>query len=119
MRVTRLEHRFVDQVPDDLETGILYVSMPFRTTLHLCACGCGNQTWVRLRPERHHLIYDGETITLRGSIGNWRFPCRSHYWVREGRIVWADEEEPAPWRQRLLNWLRATLPLLGYRSRPS
>ena len=106
MRVTGVEHRFVDQVPDDLEPGILYVSLPFRTTMHLCACGCGNQTWVRLRPERHHLIYDGKTITLRGSIGNWRFPCRSHYWIRNSRIVWADGEVTPSWWQRTVSWLR-------------
>ncbi|MFZ6005795.1 MAG: DUF6527 family protein [Actinomycetota bacterium] len=106
MRVTRVEHRFVDQVPDELVPGILYVSLPFRTTVHLCACGCDNQTWVRLRPQRHHLIYDGETVTLRGSIGNWRFPCRSHYWILNSRIVWADGEVmPSCW-QRTVSWLR-------------
>ena len=88
MRVSHLEHKFVDQVPEQPEAGILYVSLPFRTTLHLCACGCGNETWVPIRPDRHHLIYNGETISLQGSIGNWRFPCRSHYWIRDSRIVW-------------------------------
>lgn len=108
MRVTQVEPRFVDQVPDDLEHGVLYVSLPFRTTVHLCACGCGNQTWVRLRPERHHLTYDGETVTLTGSIGNWRFPCRSHYWIESSRIVWDREstDERIPWWRRLANWLR-------------
>lgn len=111
MRVTRVEHRFVDQVPGDLESGVLYVSLPFRTTVHLCACGCGNQTWVRLRPDRHHLVYDGETITLKGSIGNWRFPCRSHYWIEASRVVWDHEatDEPMSWWRRLVNWFRGAI----------
>lgn len=83
------------------ESGVLYVSMPFNTTLHLCACGCGSETWVPIRPDRHHLTYDGEHVTIVGSIGNWRFPCRSHYWVRANQIVWADtvpSENSAPER---------------------
>ena len=104
--MTEVEHRFVDQVPDDLGPGILYVSLPFRTTVHLCACGCGNETWVPIRPEGHHLMYDGETITIEGSIGNWRFPCRSHYWIRSGRIVWTRGEVTAPRWRRALSRLR-------------
>lgn len=105
----QLEHRFVEQVPDELEPGVLYVSLPFRTTVHLCACGCANATWVKLRPDGHHLIYDGETVTLKGSIGNWRFPCRSHYWVRRGRIVWADDEAKPSWWQRQIKSVRRLL----------
>lgn len=107
MHLTRLDHRFVDQVPEHPEQGTLYVSLPFRTTLHLCACGCGNEVWVPIRPDRHHVIYDGETITLQGSIGNWRFPCRSHYWIRAGRIVWDHEtQRRSQWRGRLVGALR-------------
>lgn len=35
--ISRLEHQFVDQVPVDIESGILFVSMSFRTTMHRCA----------------------------------------------------------------------------------
>jgi hypothetical protein len=30
-----------------------------------------------------------DTVSLDPSIGNWQFPCRSHYWIRRERIVWA------------------------------
>lgn len=115
MRVTSLEHQFADEVPRQPEPGVLYVSLPFRTTLHLCACGCGNEVWVPIRPDRHHLTFDGATITLHGSIGNWRFPCRSHYWVRAGRVVWADEPAArASWWRRAVahvsNLLRTIRP---------
>jgi len=26
--------------------------------------------------------------TLFPSIGNWQQPCKSHYWIRNGRVVW-------------------------------
>ena len=25
------------------------------------------------------------------SIGNWSFPCRSHYWIRNNTVQWAEE----------------------------
>jgi uncharacterized protein DUF6527 len=31
------------------------------------------------------------SISLFPSIGNWSFPCRSHYWIDGGRVIWADE----------------------------
>ena len=33
--------------------------------------------------------YDGRTVSLAPSIGNWGFECRSHYWIEEGRVRWA------------------------------
>ena len=38
-------HRFVRAFPDQLENGILYVSVDFRTAAHLCFCGCGNEVY--------------------------------------------------------------------------
>ena len=34
------------------------------------------------------LARDGQAITLELSIGNWSFPCRSHYWIRKDKVVW-------------------------------
>lgn len=110
MRVKRLDHVFVDHVPALPEPGTLYVSLTFRTTLHLCACGCGNETWVPIRPDRHHLVFDGESVTLQGSIGNWRFPCQSHYWIRSGNIVWVDQHVVEPRRQRRRWWRKRSRP---------
>ena len=87
----RLEHRFVKFIPKDLEPGVLYISIRFRTAIHLCACGCGNKTVTPLSPVRWKLIFDGKTISLDPSIGNWSFPCRSHYWIQDNRIIWAEE----------------------------
>jgi hypothetical protein len=35
------------------------------------------------------MIFDGESISLDPSIGNWSFPCRSHYWVKRNNVHWA------------------------------
>lgn len=89
MRVTRLEPVFIDARPDDLDHGKVYISIHFRTSVHLCCCGCGNEVWLPIRPNRWKLTYDGENISFCPSIGNWSFPCQSHYWIRDGRVDWA------------------------------
>jgi Family of unknown function (DUF6527) len=37
-------------------------------------------------------IFDGRSISLDPSIGNWGFQCRSHYWIKNNRVVWAESE---------------------------
>jgi len=29
--------------------------------------------------------------TLYPSIGNWQLPCRSHYWIKNGNVIWAED----------------------------
>lgn len=84
-----MRHRFVEHIPETLDDGVLYVSLPFRTAIHNCACGCREQVVTPLGPAEWRLIYDGETISLAPSVGNWNFSCRSHYVIRSGRVRWA------------------------------
>jgi hypothetical protein len=91
MRCERLEPRFVEAIPEELEPGILYVSIRFRTAQHLCACGCGSRIVTPIKPAKYSLTYDGETVSLWPSVGNWQKPCKSHYVVRGSRVVWYPE----------------------------
>lgn len=84
-------HQFVDLIPEDLEEDTIYVSVRFRTAVHLCACGCGETVVTPIRPHRWHLLFDGEAISLTPSIGSWQLPCRSHYWIKLNRITWAGD----------------------------
>lgn len=90
-----LEHRFVQHAPQPLEPGVLYISMEFATAMHLCCCGCSLEVVTPFTPTDWKLIFDGETVSLTPSIGNWNFPCRSHYIVRRNRVIeaepWTDE----------------------------
>jgi hypothetical protein len=84
-----LLHEFVPFIPDELKEGTLYVCMGLATVVHKCCCGCGNEVVTPLSPTDWKLIFDGETITLHPSIGNWGFRCQSHYWIRDSRVRWA------------------------------
>lgn len=86
---SRLEVEFVDYIPDDLQEETLYVSIPYTTAAHKCACGCGEEVVTPLSPTGWKLIFDGETVSLDPSIGNWSLPCESHYWIRRNRVQWA------------------------------
>lgn len=95
-----MKHKFVEFIPDQLEDGILYVSIVYATVLHKCACGCGNEVVTPLSPSDWQLTFNGETISLFPSIGNWSFRCRSHYWIRKNKVVWVKdwhEESKEKW----------------------
>ncbi len=88
-RTTSLAHEFVEYVPENVEAGKLYVSIPFKVAVHLCCCGCGVEVATPLSPADWKLTFDGDTVSLWPSIGNWGLPCKSHYWIEEDRVVWA------------------------------
>ena len=89
MRVSQLTPVFVEHVPEPVPEGILYISVQYGTAVHKCCCGCGHEVVTPMSPTDWRLIFDGESVSLEPSIGNWSFPCRSHYWVTKNRVQWA------------------------------
>lgn len=87
-RVGHIAHEFVEFVPQQLAPDTLYVSIEYATAVHSCLCGCGNRVVTPLTPTDWQLIYDGETVSLTRSVGNWSFPCQSHYWIERDRAHW-------------------------------
>jgi hypothetical protein len=88
-RDTRLSHEFVDYIPDKLQPGKLYLSIEYATAAHRCCCGCGNDVITPITPTDWRVTFDGETVSLEPSIGNWNFDCQSHYWIVRNRVKWA------------------------------
>lgn len=91
MRHTSLKHAFVEFMPSELQEGVLYVSIQYATAIHTCACGCGNKVVTPISPGDWQLLFDGNSVSLTPSIGNWQFPCRSHYWITSNKVCWAGE----------------------------
>jgi hypothetical protein len=87
----KLKHKFVEFIPEDLEYGVIYVSIEYCTAVHQCACGCNNKVVTPFSKKDWKLSFDGESISLSPSIGNWSFECQSHYWVKNGHVDWADK----------------------------
>lgn len=91
-----LRHKFIELVPDVLEEGVLYISIEYCSAIHKCVCGCGNEVVTPLSPTDRKLIFDGKTVSLKPSIGNWNFECKSHYWIEKSAVKharkWKDWE---------------------------
>lgn len=103
IRWHRLEHRFVKHVPEQLEPGVLYISMEFAGATHSCCCGCGEEVVTPFTPTDWKMTFDGETVSLWPSVGNWNQRCRSHYVIRNGQVLeagpWSDSEVAAERRR--------------------
>jgi hypothetical protein len=98
MRQETIEPLFIEQFPAELEEGIIYISMPYGTAAHKCCCGCGRKVITPFGPTDWKLLYDGDTVSLHPSIGNWNFECQSHYWIKNNQIRWASK-----WSQEEIN----------------
>jgi len=88
-RGVALKHEFVEFIPKQLDDDVIYISIPYATAVHKCACGCGERVVTPLSPTDWQLIFDGKSISLYPSIGNWGFQCQSHYWIRSNKVEWA------------------------------
>jgi hypothetical protein len=84
----KIKYEFVEFIPKERAEGILYISIPFATAVHNCFCGCGLKVVTPISPVGWKLIFDGETVTMSPSIGNWDFPCGYHYFIRHDTVVW-------------------------------
>lgn len=93
-RQTHVQAEFVEFIPERLEPGKLYISRRYSTASHLCCCGCGLKVVTPLNPAKWRLTESRGTVSLYPSIGNWGFPCQSHYWITEGRVRWAGAMSP-------------------------
>ena len=89
-----LTPEFVDFIPEDLEDGVLYVSMEYTTAVHLCACGCGLKVITPISPAQWRLTYDGR-VSLYPSVGSWDLVCDSHYWIIKNHVEWVP-----PWTKK-------------------
>lgn len=78
---------FVEFIPEKIEPGRIYISERFKTSSHLCACGCGELTVMPFGKGGWQFTKEAEgKVTFQPSIGNWKFKCRSHYYITRNKI---------------------------------
>lgn len=91
MRIKTINYKLVEYMPEQLEDGILYISKPYQTAAHKCCCGCGEEVVTPLNITDWSVKIENSHVSLHPSIGNWSFACRSHYWIRHGKVHWSYE----------------------------
>lgn len=89
MKVVRFRLAVAGSIPEVLAPDTLYVTADRDVAGHLCACGCGREVITPISPTDWSISFDRRGASLSPSIGNWAFPCRSHYFIRSGGVVWA------------------------------
>lgn len=90
-KINELTVTYVKTMPEVLEDGILYISLEYGVAIHKCCCGtCGFETVMPfVGDDAWQLIKNADdTVTFRPSVGNWQFPCRSHYFIINNKIQW-------------------------------
>lgn len=90
----QIRPEFVDFIPERLDQGVIYISKRYATAAHLCCCGCGVEVVTPLNPAKWRLTEKGGKVSLYPSVGNWSFPCQSHYWIDDNRVRWAASMAP-------------------------
>jgi hypothetical protein len=90
LKINEITPIYVGHIPDVLEEGFLYISKEFNVALHLCACGCGKETVTPIDTMSGWVLteHPNGAISLSPSIGNFYFPCKSHYFIKENKILW-------------------------------
>jgi hypothetical protein len=88
MKVQTVRPQYVEQLPDQIQEGVLYICEEFDLTAHKCCCGCGEDVYNKLGPAKWKLNKaPGGCVSLYPSVGNWKYECKSHYWIRENRVI--------------------------------
>lgn len=80
--------RRVEFMPKELEPGVLYFAEEYGAAAHLCACGCGTKIRTPILPTEWSITESEVGVSLFPSVGNWQQPCRSHYFITDGRVDW-------------------------------
>lgn len=81
---------FVDNIDSEIEEGKLYISLLYKSAVHLCACGCRGKTVTPLIKGEWILINKNNIVSLKPSIGNWagEKPYHAHYFITDNKIIW-------------------------------
>jgi hypothetical protein len=82
---------FTEEIPTEKKHGVLYISEKYEVAVHLCACGCGQQSVTPLRNGEWNITKNGDKVSILPSIGNFtgeRPNYHAHYFIRENQIDW-------------------------------
>jgi ferredoxin len=95
IRKVEITPAYVEYMPpwEKMKQGVLYISKRGCIACHLCLCGCGEKVAMPLdevitetekfateMPEGGWALTEKHNrVSLTPSIGNFDFPCRSHY----------------------------------------
>lgn len=79
-----------ERLPDHVGPFEFYYSRRFDMAALSCACGCGHKVMLNLL-DQHQLEIECGLPTVKPSILVADAPCLSHFFIRRGRVDWAQQ----------------------------
>lgn len=79
-----------ERLPPNVGPFELHYSRRFEMAALACACGCGHRVMLNLL-DQHHLVMEDGLPTVTPSILVADAPCLSHFYIRRGRVEWAQQ----------------------------
>lgn len=97
--MSELVYRIIEseKLPPQVGSFEFHYSRRFEMAALSCACGCGHRVMLNLL-DQHHLLIEGGLPTITPSILVSDAPCLSHFFIRRGRVVWAQQ-----WSQKTVD----------------
>lgn len=77
-----------EKLPDQVGAFEFHYSRRFDMAALSCACGCGHKVMLNLL-DQHQLEIEDGLPTVTPSILVADAPCLSHFFIRRGRVDWA------------------------------
>jgi len=87
-RLITYDTEFVNQIPKELKDGVLYVAPHYEVVVHLCMCGCGEKVITPLNEYGWRWTFNDGNVSLNPSVGNFQYNCKSHYFLKNGKVQW-------------------------------
>ena len=82
-----VKYKKVEYIPkdNDMDENTIYISDQYGISVHKCICGCKTITAMPLgENEWSYQIDTNNNISMQPSVGNYQFPCKSHYIFYKG-----------------------------------
>lgn len=91
-RVSEFFVEYVDDMPQAIAEGVIYISKIHEISIHLCACGCRGKVVMPLGPTEWQLVEENGLVSFTPSIGNFMPPpYHAHYFIKRNRVEWCEE----------------------------
>jgi hypothetical protein len=91
--------KFVEDIPAHLRARLVYIvgeGNHVWAAAMVCPCGCNEIIHLNLlpdvRPRWQFVMHNDRSVTLHPSVCRQK-GCRSHFYLRAGRIVWCHESD--------------------------
>lgn len=82
LKKVQIQPHLCEYIPEqkDMVQDVIYISVTYKTSSHLCLCGCGNLAVTPFKnPDDWVFIMDRDKLSITPSILNTNCPNRAHY----------------------------------------